>query len=148
VARARRRLSPDVLGASAGRWIATQRLLGATFLLAVSLATIDQTQGGLPPPRRYAAISLLWFIFGLAAELGGQVARFVGALSTLVVLAMAMGTAGKRALAWLGEQAQLLQAEPLAASEAAPPGAAGFGGPLVGGSPRTRGGAGGGGGAW
>jgi hypothetical protein len=139
-------LSAPVLGgAAAGRWIATQRLLGATFLLAVSLATIDQTQGGLPPPRRYAAVSLLWFIFGLAAELGGQVARFVGALSTLVVLAMAMGTAGKRALAWLGEQAQLLQAEPLAASEA-PPGAAGFGGPTTRGG--GRGGAGGGGGAW
>lgn len=146
--RRRSSLTAPVLGGQgAGRWLATQRLLGATFLIAVALATVDQTQGGLPPPRRYAAISLLWFIFGLAAELGGQVARFVGALSALVTLAMAMGAAGKRALGWLGQQAELLQAEPLAASEA-PPGAAGFGGPLVGGSPRTRGGAGGGGGAW
>lgn len=147
--RARRRsrlTAPVSSGSGVGRWIATQRLLGATFLLATALATIDQTQGGLPPPRRYAAVALLWFVFGLAAELGGQVARFTGALASLVVLTMAMGTAGKRALGWLTEQSQLLVTQPTAASEALPPGAAGFGGPLVGSSSRGR--AGGGGGAW
>jgi len=102
--------------------VRTQKLLGATFLLAVSLATIGETKGGLPPPRRYAAVVLLWFLFGLAAELGGQVARFTGALATLVVLAMGMGTAGRRALAWLSEQASRLQAQPLSQVELVPVG--------------------------
>lgn len=145
----RSRLTAPVLGGQrAGKWFATQRLLGATFLLAVALVTVDETHGGMPVPRRYAAVALLWFVFGLAAELGGQVARFTGALASLVVLAMAMGSAGKRALAWLGSQSQLLATQPTAASEAAPAGA-GFGGPFTGSGSRPRGGgAGGGGGAW
>ncbi len=109
-----RLLTPDVLGGRAGGRIRTQSLLGATFLIAIATATIPRAgeQLGLPSPRRYAAIVLLWFLFGLAAELGGQVARFTGALAALVTLAMAMGTGGLRALAWLSGQARELAPQP------------------------------------
>lgn len=138
--RARRRLrTADVLGGDLGSAVASQKMLGGTFLAAIATATIGQTRGGLPSPRRYAAIVLLWFVFGLVAELGRQPARFVGALAALVTLAMAMGTAGKRALGWLGATAVDLQAAPQSAAESqADRAAAGLGGPLVGGgAPRT-----------
>lgn len=149
--RRRRLRTADVFGGNVGQAVASQKMLGGTFLAAVAIATIGQTKGGLPSPRRYAAIVLLWFIFGLVAELGRQPARFVGALAALVTLAMGMGTAGKRALGWLGSTAAELQTAPESAEERA---AAGLGGPLVGGgAPRTGagrrtrpGGAGGGGG--
>lgn len=148
---ARRAPTPDLLGTRAGGAIRAQTLLGGTFLVAVAFATIGETKGGLPPPRRYAAVVLLWFIFGLAAELGGQIARFTAALAALVTLAMGMGTAGKRALLWLGQTGRELGEQPLSAAERA---GQGFGGPLAGGgAPRTGrgrqtppGGAGGGGG--
>ncbi len=108
-------LHPQLAGRDVGRAIASQKLLGATFLVAIAVTTIPRAgeQLGIPSPRRYAAIVLLWFIFGLAAELGGQVARFTGALAALVTLAMAMGTGGLRALEWLREQAfQLAPASP------------------------------------
>lgn len=145
--------TPDLLGGRVGSAVASQKLLGGTFLAAVGIATIDETRGGLPAPRRYAAIVLLWFVFGLAAELGGQVARFTGALAALVTLAMAMGKAGQRALGWLGQAASELQARPAAAAESATErAAAGLGGPLVGGGTgrdrRTPPGSSGGGGGF
>ncbi len=158
---ARRLPTPDVFGGRAGSAISTQKLLGATFLVSVAAATIGTTQGGdgdhhLPSPRRYGAIVLAWFLFGLAAELGGQVARFTGALAALVTLTMLMGTAGKRAIAWLGgTAASLSSAGPSRAEREQAQAAAGLGGPLVGGGApgtgagrRTRPGAGGGGGGF
>ncbi len=144
---AKRLTTPDVLGGRAGKVVGSQKMLGATFLIAVAMATVGER--GLPSPRRYAAIVLLWFLFGLAAELGGQVARFTGALAALVTLAMAMGTGGRRALAWLTRTAGELGTQPVPAPAAAPAtssAARGRGGPLVGGGRRTLGSSGGGGG--
>lgn len=92
------KLSPSTITGS-------DRMLSATFLLSVALTTIGGTTGGLPKPRRYAAIALLWFMFGLASELGGFPKRFAGALAALVTLALAMGRAGARAVGWLQGQA-------------------------------------------
>ncbi len=136
--------TPDVLGSRAGRAIGSQKMLGALFLVAVAMATVGER--GLPSPRRYAAIVLLWFIFGLAAELGGQVARFTGALAALVTLAMTMGRAGQRTLGWLQHTAGSLGEQPVPAAAISTPSPAeraaqGRGGPLVGsgsaGRPRT-----------
>lgn len=115
-------LRPQRAGGRVGRALGAQKLLGATFWLAVGLITIDATkdeQGEhhLPRPRRYAAVVLLWFIFGLLAELGGEVARFVGALAALVTLSMVLGKAGQRALAWLSTTGASLAAEPGAAPQ-------------------------------
>lgn len=149
-----------MFGGRAGGAISTQKLLGATFLVSVAAATIGTTQGSdgdhhLPSPRRYGAIVLAWFLFGLAAELGGQVARFTGALAALVTLTMLMGTAGKRAIGWLGGAAASLTSSPSRAETEQASAAAGFGGPLVGGGApgtgagrRTRPGSGGGGGGF
>lgn len=114
--RPRRVPTPDILGGRVGSAVGSQKLLGGTFLIATGLVTIGETRGGLPSPRRYAAVVLLWFVFGVAAELGGQVARFVGALAALVTLAMAMGKAGERALGWLGQTAVELQEPPARAA--------------------------------
>jgi hypothetical protein len=79
--------------------MSTDKLLGSTMLAALALATVGA--GKFPPPHRYTGVFALWFLLGIVAGFGAGAARFCGALSGLVVLTMAMGVSGKRALAWL-----------------------------------------------
>lgn len=94
----------------------TQKLLGSTMLGALALATVGA--GKFPPPHRYTGIFALWFLLGIVAGFGAGAARFCGALSGLVVLTMAMGVSGKRALAWLSGVGPRLGVEPPPASSA------------------------------
>jgi hypothetical protein len=92
----------------------TEKLLGSTMLAALALATVGA--GKFPPPHRYTGIFALWFLLGIVAGFGAGAARFCGALSSLVVLTMAMGVSGKRALAWLSGVGPRLGTVPPASS--------------------------------
>lgn len=102
-----------------------------------SLAIATVGAGKFPPPSRYTGIIVLWFLLGIVAQFGRDAARFCSALSGLVLLAMAMGSAGQRLLAWLGGVGPRLGVEP-AGGGGAPPSAAVVGAGIVGGQAAAR----------
>jgi hypothetical protein len=87
------------------------------MLAALALATVGA--GKFPPPHRYTGVFLLWFVLGIVAGFGAGAARFCSALSGLVVLTMAMGVSGKRALAWLSGVGPRLGTAPPASAPSA-----------------------------
>ena len=85
-----------------------QKALGAELLAALGIASVGA--GKFPAPSRFSGIFLAWFVLGLIAQLGTQLARVATALGALIVLTMAMGQAGKRVFAWLNSASSRLGA--------------------------------------
>lgn len=72
--------------------------LGATYLAAVAALTIGYTDK-MPSPRRYVALTAVWFVMGLAANVSTAAAKFVGNLSLLILLGLFFGQAGQKGAA-------------------------------------------------
>jgi peptidoglycan/LPS O-acetylase OafA/YrhL len=95
----------------------SERRLGATLLAAIALETIGAVdpftgRSQMPSPARYVATIVLWFVLGLAAQLGERMARVAGQLATLIVLTMAvLGPFGKRAVDFLNRVATTFPAQ-------------------------------------
>lgn len=76
-------------------------VLHSSFWAAIAIQTIGNTKNGLPPPRIYAGIFVLWFLLGLISGGGRQPARFAGGVALLTLLTIMLGKAGTTTLAWL-----------------------------------------------
>lgn len=113
-----------------GRRNTTKTLQGTLLLMVVlqTVGTID-TQRKMPAPKQYAAITVLWGIFFLGADLGAE--RVMRALSMLVILpAIVIGPFGKRMLAFIETVSYYFQADnsPTAGAGTAPAQPGAFGG--------------------
>jgi hypothetical protein len=109
-----------------------QKALAAQLLAALGIATIGA--GKFPPPHRYTGIFLLFFVLGVIANFGAQVARVAAALGGLVVVTIAMGQAGIRMFSFFGGVGTRLGIEPAVSSSAV--GSTSLGGGLT--APRNR----------
>ena len=74
------------------------KTLTATYLASVAALTIGYTDA-MPSPRRYVALTLAWFIMGLAANVHASAAKAVDSLSLLVLLGLFFGRAGQKGAA-------------------------------------------------
>jgi hypothetical protein len=74
--------------------VKSEKLLSATLLAAIAVLTLDLKRG-LPAPRRYVAVFVIWFILGLVAQGGPSSARAASRFSVLVLLTLTMAVAGK-----------------------------------------------------
>jgi hypothetical protein len=101
--------------------VKNEKLLSSTLLAAIAVLTIDLKRG-LPAPRRYVAVFLLWFLLGLVAQASPSAARAASRFSVLVLLTISMAVAGKLT-GFLDRVAELfpLQPSPLASAGASAP---------------------------
>lgn len=91
------------------------RVLFATFIAMLSVQTVGSidAQHRLPPPRKYALISITWGVLFFVADLGTGPRKMAARLALLILLtSMVLGPFGKVAVTFLNTVTKLLAIPP------------------------------------